>query len=134
MSHVPIVSEPQTGPSDEVLEDAFIDAFNDAYYLDPNRKDDDPDSLLFHPSHELLSGIQAGVRAVRSALQLVPVMDLLSPECVEAGAKALAFVDIEHLYPDPDTAWEKAADEGGKEMFRREYRAAVAAAISEVDQ
>ena len=57
---------------------------------------------------------------------------LLTPACVEAGAKAIAFVGLDgEVDDDHDAVWANAGDDG-REFFREEYRAAIKAAILEV--
>lgn len=54
---------------------------------------------------------------------------LLTPEAVEAGARGIAFVGMEELYPDQDETW-RTADEEQKELFRREIRSGITAALN----
>lgn len=53
---------------------------------------------------------------------------LLTPEAVEAGARGIAFVGMEEFYPDQDETW-RTADEAQKELFRREIRSGIKAAL-----
>lgn len=68
--------------------------------------------------------------AVENAALRAQLKALLSPRAIEDAAKALAFVGLSpHAYPDPDTTWAKAADAGGKDLFRMEARSAITAAL-----
>ena len=54
---------------------------------------------------------------------------LLSDAAVEAGARGIAFVGMEHLYPDQDETW-RTAHEDQKDLFRREIRSGITAALN----
>jgi hypothetical protein len=71
--------------SDETLEDVFHNAFNENYYYQVSgANDNNPESPLFQPSPEMIKGIQAGIRAIRAALQ--------EPVAVEDRARVYAEI------------------------------------------